>query len=333
MTNHSKALFRLPSRITTRSRAAQRTGSLALTARRAAVPSVSLCAIMRNEENVLHRFFIFALSLCDEIIIADTGSTDRSLKIASKFPCRILHYPWQDDFSGPRNASIEQATSDWVLILDPDEYIDPLDHENFREHLRNYTVPAYVMPTRNYTKERNMIRFIPNDKRYPLTSKFPGYMQSIKTRLFQRKFKFRFESCFHELIDHSIIRAGFRPMLSGLPVQHYCDEKPNRTHDERSKLYLRLGAKKCRLEPNNPQAWSEYGTALAIAGNYIAAYACYCRAASMRPQDETFYISSHVTALRLGLRSHAIFWLEKAMCARHPNLTHAHFLYKGSLPP
>jgi len=327
-----RTIYRLPSRDSMADNISQRTGSLALASRRAAIPSVSLCAIMLNEEAVLYRSLSFATKFFDEIILVDTGSTDRSLEIASKFPCRVFHMPWKDDFAAPRNFSISHATSDWIMILDPDEYIDPKDHSAFIELTRQWTIPAYVFQTRNYTNELRMIRFQPNDKIYPLTAHFPGYMVSLKTRLFQRRFNYRFEGCFHELLDHSIMRSGRMPTMTTIPIQHWCHDIPNRTHAERSKLYLRLGLKKVILEPKNSQAWAEYGTALAIAGYARHAHASFIRAASLGFGDEPFFLSLFKTSLELGLQSSAGIWLEKALCARHPNLTHSHFLYKKAVP-
>jgi len=327
-----RTIYRLPSRDSTASPRHSFTGSLKIASRKAALPSVSLCMIMRNEEAVLYRCLALSTKIFDEIIIVDTGSTDRSLEIAAKFPCRVFHQPWADDFASPRNFSIAHATSDWVMILDPDEYIDPKDYPAFRELTRQWTIPAYVFQTRNYTNELRMIRFQPNDKSYPLTSHFSGYMVSLKTRLFQRRFNYRFEGCFHELLDHSIMRSGQIPTMATTPIQHWCHDIPNRTHAERSKLYLRLGLKKVTLEPNNGQAWAEYGTALAIAGYARHAHASFIRAASLGFGDEPFFLSLFKTSLELELQSSAGIWLEKALCARHPNLTHSHFLYKKAVP-
>ena len=139
-----QTIYRLPSRDSTGPAKHFHSGSLRIASLQAAAPSVSLCMIMRNEESVLYRCLSLSIHLFDEIIIVDTGSTDRSLEIAAKFPCRVFHLPWDDDFSAPRNFSIEQATSDWIMILDPDEYIDPKDYLAFRHLTRQWTIPAFV---------------------------------------------------------------------------------------------------------------------------------------------------------------------------------------------
>ena len=61
--------------------------------------SVSLCMIVKNEEDVLERCLESAAGLADEIIIVDTGSIDRTREIATRFTDRIFDFPWRDDFS------------------------------------------------------------------------------------------------------------------------------------------------------------------------------------------------------------------------------------------
>lgn len=86
--------------------------------------TISLCMIVKNEENHLARCLESVRHTVDEIIIVDTGSTDRTVEIAERFGACISHFDWIGDFSAARNAAIEQATSDYVLVLDADEYFE-----------------------------------------------------------------------------------------------------------------------------------------------------------------------------------------------------------------
>src|SRR3990167_11538766 len=63
------------------------------------------------------------MDLVDEIIIADTGSKDKTKEIAKKFTKEVYNFKWNDDFSDARNFSISKATKEWILVLDPDEKI------------------------------------------------------------------------------------------------------------------------------------------------------------------------------------------------------------------
>lgn len=109
--------------------------------------TISLCMIIRNEEQVLPKCLDSVVGKVDEIIIVDTGSTDSSIEIAKKYGASIYHYKWENDFSSARNISLEAATSDYILVLDADEYLDPimnlkdycmLDRDLYYFKLKNY---------------------------------------------------------------------------------------------------------------------------------------------------------------------------------------------------
>ena len=74
--------------------------------------TVSLCMIVRNEEDVLGRCLESVKDIVDEIIIVDTGSTDRTKEIAGRFTNTVYDFPWIDDFSAARNFSFSKATID-----------------------------------------------------------------------------------------------------------------------------------------------------------------------------------------------------------------------------
>lgn len=86
--------------------------------------TVSLCMIVKNEEYYLRRCLESISSQVEEIIVVDTGSTDSTLSIARDFGAKVFHYDWREDFADARNFSIKFAKSDYVLVLDADEYLD-----------------------------------------------------------------------------------------------------------------------------------------------------------------------------------------------------------------
>lgn len=91
---------------------------------------ISLCMIVRNEEAKLARALTSAAPWVGEIVVVDTGSTDRTVAIAESFGAKVVHFPWCDDFSAARNASLEAATREWALVLDADEefvVVDPIE--------------------------------------------------------------------------------------------------------------------------------------------------------------------------------------------------------------
>lgn len=82
---------------------------------------ISLCMIVRDEEDNLGRCLRSVESVVDEIIVVDTGSVDATVEIAQRHGARVLHEEWKGDFSGPRNLGIDAASGEWILVLDADE--------------------------------------------------------------------------------------------------------------------------------------------------------------------------------------------------------------------
>lgn len=93
--------------------------------------SVSLCMIVKNEEDVLARCLESAAGLVDEIILVDTGSTDRTREIAARFTDQIFDFPWRDDFAAARNESFSHATMDYCMWLDADDVLLEADRTAF----------------------------------------------------------------------------------------------------------------------------------------------------------------------------------------------------------
>lgn len=89
--------------------------------------TISLCMIVRNEEIALAQCLASVHNIVDEIIIVDTGSTDRTKEIARQYQARIFDFKWIDDFAAARNYAFSQATQEYILWLDADDVIESKD--------------------------------------------------------------------------------------------------------------------------------------------------------------------------------------------------------------
>ena len=96
---------------------------------------INLVMIVRNEERSLERCLRTVEGLVDKIIVADTGSTDRTMEIAKKMGAEVYPFTWVDDFSAARNFALEQSDGDWNLILDGDEYLRATTRDKLEEML------------------------------------------------------------------------------------------------------------------------------------------------------------------------------------------------------
>ncbi|WP_440113472.1 glycosyltransferase [Paenibacillus sp. QZ-Y1] len=86
--------------------------------------TIALCMIVKNEEQYLRRCLDSVKDKVDQIIIVDTGSTDATVDIAKEYTDEVYNFKWVNDFSAARNEAIKYATSDYILIMDADEYLD-----------------------------------------------------------------------------------------------------------------------------------------------------------------------------------------------------------------
>jgi len=87
-----------------------------------AKPTLSLAMIVKNEARCLGRCLRSVAPFVDEMVVADTGSTDDTVKIGRESGAIMIHFPWPGDFSAARNQALSKTTGDWVLVLDADEW-------------------------------------------------------------------------------------------------------------------------------------------------------------------------------------------------------------------
>ena len=98
--------------------------------------TISACMIVKNEEKMLPRCLESIKDYVDEIVVVDTGSTDRTVEIVESYGAKVYHHPWEDNFSKHRNQSIEYAGSDWIFIIDADEELMSGSGEEIKRAVR-----------------------------------------------------------------------------------------------------------------------------------------------------------------------------------------------------
>ena len=107
--------------------------------------TVSLCLIARDEEASIGMTIKSVLALVDEVIVVDTGSKDNTRIIAEGYGARVLDVAWEDDFSLARNAALDEALCDWVLVLDADEFLQPVRPVEFQRLLHDPLAAGYQL--------------------------------------------------------------------------------------------------------------------------------------------------------------------------------------------
>lgn len=133
---------------------------------------ISVCMIVKNEESVLARCLDCVRQFADEIIVVDTGSTDKTKEIAGKYTDKVYDFKWRDDFSKARNFAFSLATCDYVMWLDADDVLEYAEIEKINQLKLNMVADTYMLkyatsfdeigkPTFVFERER----ILKNDKR------------------------------------------------------------------------------------------------------------------------------------------------------------------------
>ena len=126
-----------------------------------AQPKLSVFVIAKNEEKFLHQCLASVKGLADQLIVVDTGSTDRTLAIAREHGAEVHTHAWADDFSAARNAALAHATGDWVLFLDADEELPAAEHARLRGELTTPDTMAVRLRLQNAGQEEDGLCYVP----------------------------------------------------------------------------------------------------------------------------------------------------------------------------
>ena len=111
--------------------------------------------IVRDEAFFIEECLTQAAPHVDEIVVVDTGSTDGTRDIAVRHAQVVADFTWIDDFAAARNAAIERAHGDWILVLDADERIAPADYARIRSAIATTEYDGFYLTTRNYMDRRS----------------------------------------------------------------------------------------------------------------------------------------------------------------------------------
>lgn len=211
--------------------------------------------IVKNEEKLLGRCLDSVCPAVDEIVIVDTGSRDRTLKIARRYGAKIYPFRMGDNFLRARNEYLRRASCDWILTLDADEVIARKDLNGLRKLLSNPKVSGYVLPVRNYLQASNLLRrWHPSTGEYPREEIGPGWFHSESLRLFRNQRNFAYQGCLLQPdIRDSILEAGGRIEKCSVTIHHHSYLKYHNFSDIKRKQlrYLRIGLKSLKAYPRN----------------------------------------------------------------------------------
>ena len=234
---------------------------------------ISLCMIVKNEELLLQKSLFAVAPYVDEIIVVDTGSTDRTKEIALDYKAKVYDFPWCDDFSAARNFSLWQAAHDWVLVLDADEVITHFDKDQLQS----------VMTADNSVVGRiKLINLLAGEKR----------SSERISRLFNRTL-FHYAGCIHEQVvgldgqTYHTVNVDITALHSG-----YSEEVIKRT--DKIARNINLLQQALHNSPDDTYLLYQLGKSHFLAKNFTAAINTFTQALELPMNFSLEYVAELV---------------------------------------
>jgi len=259
--------------------------------------TITLAMIVKNEEEVLARCLYSVKDLVDEIIIVDTGSTDKTIEIARNFTDKIFNFEWINDFSAARNYAFSLATKEYIMWLDADDILHSDQHEKFKRLKRELSPEVDIVMLRYLT--------VIDEDGKPVESLF-------RERILKREKNYQWVEPVHEQID---VKGNIKAY--GITITH---GPKNRTHFTRNLLILE------KQENLSIRGIFNYGRELQVNKRYEDAIVQYnkfledTRGESMIDYTETKVIACYLLAdcyLYLGDILSCVKWLKQS-CSYKP---------------
>lgn len=148
--------------------------------------TISLCMIVKNEERILKRCLNSVCDLVDEIVIVDTGSTDKTKQIAAEYTDKIYDFEWIEDFSAARNFAFSKCTKEYIYAADADEVLDGENRKRFSD-LKQTLLPEIEIVQMKYA---NQLQY----------STIYNYDEEYRPKLYKRLREFAWEYPIHEAV-------------------------------------------------------------------------------------------------------------------------------------
>lgn len=232
---------------------------------------ISVCIIAKNEEANIEKCLSSLKPYGFEIIVVDTGSTDRTKQIAAQYADRVVDFAWTNDFSAARNYSLEQAKNDYVLILDCDETVLSLDRAAL-----DALIGAHP----------DAVGLIARDNHYSSNRTDSVYQDRVE-RLFHRN-SYHYESPIHEQVTHNRLGMAYESYDLPVLVDHsgYAGTQEElRAKVERNNTLL---MEELQKDPENPYLYFQIGQSYNMIYDYENAYRYYQQALAYEidPKEE-----------------------------------------------
>ena len=238
---------------------------------------VTVCIIAKNEEKHIEECLKHLAPYGFEIIVTDTGSTDRTKEIAQKYADQVLDFEWINDFSAARNFCAAHASNNWIMSIDCDEYVNTINVQALRILMQRYPRFTGMFRLKNLVQGANgMEKYSTDDVTRVYNRNFFTYINPIHEQIAAIKEEKRTEIQQTFIIPMEVIHHGY-----------------NISPEEMRKKQLRnLDMLYQALESRPQDAYTlfQIGQSEFIIGNYEKAVESYEKALSTEPNIDLTYV-------------------------------------------
>lgn len=272
---------------------------------------LSICMIVKNEEENLPGLLASIAPLGAELVVVDTGSVDSTVEIAEKAGAKVAHWAWRGDFAAARNVSLDHATRPWILWMDADDRLPEASIQPLRELVAGRPTMAYTFLIKNTTNggvtgaEFSQLRIFPNHPRL------------------------RFTGAVHEQVFPALAALGIPFEYLPIVVHHtgYVDQEAIRKKQARNRDILREAV---RQPDAGAIQWFQLGSANADLDETEEAEASFRKALELIAKGDPDHhlksiIPTHMAAMRIKREdwkgAHEVFLetLDSDPSTWHPN--------------
>jgi glycosyltransferase involved in cell wall biosynthesis len=235
---------------------------------------ISVCMIAKDEERYIEECLKRLVGYGFEIIVTDTGSSDRTKEIASKYADKVLDFEWIDDFSAARNFCADHASNNWIMAIDCDEYVTKVAVPQIRILMQKFP---------KCTGSVNITSVLYNDKGEKV------YDEVGVPRFYNRRI-FRYENAIHEQLNPISSSASSKLFLVPMEIIHQGYAISPEEMKVKQMRNLELLHKCVEKEPDNAYIWFQIGQSEYIIGNKEGSIQYYEKALSLNPDINLQYV-------------------------------------------
>jgi tetratricopeptide (TPR) repeat protein len=209
--------------------------------------NLSVCLLTRDDEARLDRVLQSVAGVADEVIVADTGSSDGTAALARKSGARVVDVAWDDDFAQSRNQALAEAGGDWILWLNPDDELDQASRPALAACLGQADALAWFVRVWEFPR-----------------SDSSSYTETVQPRVFRNRREARFRGRLHPYFDPPLEelarRHGLKLGTAAVCIRHHA--YLSTLTEDKLRWAARLLEKELHDRPGQLHYLIEYGRTL-----------------------------------------------------------------------